>query len=102
MQLHFVRSIQEVDTTGIAPLASLRDETAQGMKSAELGLDQLKEALAQEESRGEVHHRIRRKRERVVGEERRVQGKGEDEVWDVLGLAQRKVGRYFVVEGGKD
>lgn len=91
-QLHFVRQIQEVDTTGIEPLHSLRDETAAGESEAELGLDALKEALGREEVRGKFHKRIRRRAE--------VDEKGDQ--WDVLGSASKKTGRYFVVEGGKD
>jgi Asp-tRNA(Asn)/Glu-tRNA(Gln) amidotransferase C subunit len=91
-QLHFVRQIQEVDTTGIEPLRSLRDETAEGEREAELGLDALKEALEKEDVRGKFHKRIRRRAE--------MDEKGEQ--WDVLGTATKKVGRYFVVEGGKD
>ncbi|SMQ46636.1 unnamed protein product [Zymoseptoria tritici ST99CH_3D7] len=90
-QLHFVKQIQSVDTTNVEPLRSLRDETEEGEKEAELGLEALKGALAKEEVRGKFHKRIRRKRE--------VQ---DAEKWDVLGHAERKTGRYFVVEGGKD
>jgi Asp-tRNA(Asn)/Glu-tRNA(Gln) amidotransferase C subunit len=91
-QLHFVRQIQEVDTVGVEPLRSLRDETAEGEHEAELGLDALKEALSREDIRGKFHKRIRRRAE--TDEQR--------EKWDVLGSATKKVGRYFVVEGGKD
>lgn len=91
-QLHFARQIQEVDTTGVEPLRSLRDETTAGESEAELGLDALKEALGKEEVRGKFHKRIRRQAE--------TEEKGEQ--WDVLGSAAKKVGRYFVVEGGKD
>ena len=93
-QLHFVKEIQEVDTTGVEPLRSLRDETAVGEKEAELGMDAMKDALAQEEVRGKHHKRIRRRRDQ--GAQRQ-----EDE-WDVLGTAGKKVGRFFVVEGGKE
>ncbi|EGP92009.1 uncharacterized protein MYCGRDRAFT_28532, partial [Zymoseptoria tritici IPO323] len=88
-QLHFVKQVQSVDTTNVEPLRSLRDETEEGEKEAELGLEALKGALAKEEVRGKFHKRIRRKRE--------VQ---DAEKWDVLGHAERKTGRYFVVEGG--
>lgn len=92
-QLHFVKDIQNVDTSGVEPLRSLRDETVEGEKESELGLEAMKDALAKEEIRGKHHKRIRRKRapvENVEGE------------WDVMGSATQKVGRYFVVEGGKD
>ena len=90
-QLHFVKDVQNVVTTGVEPLRSLRDETTQGEKEAELGLDALRDALGKEEIRGKHHKRIRRRREGV-----------HDEKWDVLGTASKKVGRYFVVEGGKE
>ncbi|GIZ40931.1 hypothetical protein CKM354_000425100 [Cercospora kikuchii] len=90
-QLHFVKDIQQMDTTGVEPLRSLRDETKQGEKEAELGLDALKVALENEEIRGRWHKRIRRQRKPA-----------DSQRWDVLGCASKKVGRYFVVEGGKD
>ena len=94
-QLHFVKEIQKVDTTGVEPLRSLRDETVEGEKAAELGMEAMRDALAKEEVRGKYHKRVRRRRDLEVK-------KGEDEEWDVLGTAERKVGRFFVIEGGKD
>lgn len=96
-QLHFVREIQSVDTTSVDPLRSLRDETVQGEKQAEIGLEDgvIREALDGEEVRGRWHRRVRRRRhdgKEVV----------EKEEWDPLGTAGRKVGRFFVVEGGKE
>ena len=92
-QLHFVKEIQKVDTTGVEPLQSLRDETAAGEQEAELGLEAMKEAFALEEVRGKHHKRIRRRNAGRVEKE--------DE-WDVLGTAEKKVSRFFVVDGGKD
>jgi Asp-tRNA(Asn)/Glu-tRNA(Gln) amidotransferase C subunit len=92
-QLHFVKEIQQADTTGVQPLQSLRDETVQGEQEAELGLEALKEALAAEDVRGKFHPRIRRRRDAA-------QALKKDE-WNVLGSAGKKTGRYFVVEGGK-
>lgn len=92
-QLHFVKEIQRVDTSGVEPLQSLRDETAEGERESELGMEAMKDALAMEEIRGKHHTRIRRKRAPVEN----VEGQ-----WDVTGSATKKVGRYFVVEGGKD
>lgn len=93
-QLHFVKEIQKVDTTGVEPLRSLRDETAAGGKEAELGMDAMRDALALEEVRGKHHRRIRRRRDQLV--------RKQEEDWDVLGTASKKVGRFFVVEGGKE
>lgn len=92
-QLHFVKEIQKVDTTGIEPLRSLRDETAAGEGETEIGMDALKDALALEEVKGKFHPRVRR---------RNAEGGKKGVEWDVLDTAERKVGRYFVVEGGKD
>ena len=92
-QLHFVKEIQKANTTGVQPLQSLRDETAQGEQEAELGLEALKEALAAEDVQGKFHPRIRRRRDATKAVKR-------DE-WNALGSAGKKTGRYFVVEGGK-
>jgi len=92
-QLHFVKAIQQVDTTGAEPLRTIRDETIEAEKENEITLDSMKEALADEEVVGKHHKRIRRRH--VVNEE---MSKAEN--WDVLGQAPKKVGRYFVVESG--
>lgn len=88
-QLHFVRAIQAVDTSGIEPLRSLRDER----EAAVVGLEEMKGALEGEEKVGKFHRRVRRK---ARDDEGRQDGEG-----NVLGQAGRKTGRYFVVEGGK-
>lgn len=93
-QLHFVKEISKADTTGIEPLQSLRDETADGEQSAELGVEALREALDAEEVRGKFHRRIRRRRDDA-------QAPTDAEDWNVLGSASKRTGRYFVVEGGK-
>lgn len=92
--LHFVNAIRKVDTTGVKPLQSLRDETAVGNKEEEVGLEDLKDAFAQEEMKGKYYKRIRRKQEMPEDTEG-------SQAWDVLGSAEKRVGRYFVVEGGK-
>jgi Asp-tRNA(Asn)/Glu-tRNA(Gln) amidotransferase C subunit len=91
-QLRFVQEVQSVDTTGVEPLQSLRDETTAGEQEAEIGLATLKEALAQEDVRGTHHRRIRRRPDLSAGEHA--------ESWDVLGAAKKRVGPYFVVKGG--
>jgi len=81
-QLHFVKEIQKANTTGVQPLQSLRDETAQGEQEAELGLEALKEALAAEDVRGKFHPRIRRRRDTAQAVKK--------EEWNVLGSAGKK------------
>lgn len=95
-QLHFVKQIQRVNTEGVEPLQALRGENksiqSDGKVQGEIGLDEMRNALAAEEVVGKHHKRIRR-RKNLIDEEAK---KAED--WDVLGQAGKKVGRYFVVE----
>jgi hypothetical protein len=103
-QLHFVRAIQAVDTTGMEPLVTLRDETAEGIQEMTIGLEnpRIKEAL-------DVERKVGR-----MGRVRRVRGKGgegnvvedrrslEEREWDPLSGAQgRTAGRCFVVKSGR-
>jgi hypothetical protein len=93
--LHFVTHIRSVDTTNITPLQSLRDETSTGIKDQEIGLKDLEDAFSKEEVKGRYYKRIRRRQEDTE--------EGESaQNWDVLGSAKKKVGRFFVVDGGKD
>lgn len=89
-QLHFVGEIQRVDTTGVKPLRAIRDETEAAEQEQTIGLDTLKEALAKEKTIGKWHRRIQRDTTPVDAKD------AED--WNVLGSAEKKAGRYFVVE----
>lgn len=88
--INFVREIQQVDTTGVEPLSAIRDETPEAIHERTITPDSVRHVLDQEE---------------VFGEDGRIQtirplretASGSDE-WNVLGLAERKVSRYFVVE----
>lgn len=81
--------------SGLTPLQSLRDETAAGVEMQEIGMKDLEEAFKNEEVKGTYYRRIRRDQDRV--------DEGESvKTWDVLGAARKKVGRYFVVDGGKE
>jgi hypothetical protein len=92
-QLHFVRAIQQVDTTGVEPLRSICDETAPGLEEATISMKSLKEALEKEETWGHCQ-RPRRRRDVPVDT-----AGAED--WDALATVSQKVGRYFVVKSGK-
>lgn len=89
-QLHFVGEIQRVDTSGVTPLRAIRDETQAAEKEQTIGLDTLKEALAKEKTLGKWHRRIQRDTTPVDAKD--------VEDWDVLGSAEKKVSKYFVVE----
>ncbi|KAI9824573.1 MAG: hypothetical protein M1832_001662 [Thelocarpon impressellum] len=85
--------MRAVDTTGVVPLQAIRDETAEGEAEAEVSLDDVEGVLGREEQVGAFG---RKRRRRGVATEGKM-GEGE---WDPLSLAERKVGRYFVVESG--
>ncbi|KAL4918254.1 hypothetical protein BDW62DRAFT_210720 [Aspergillus aurantiobrunneus] len=89
-QIHFVREIQKVDTTGVEPLQSIRDETPEAVKENTIGLEQLKEALS---------------KERVVGRNKKIQriestrnDHPDGDAWDgnALGYASKTKGKFFV------
>lgn len=88
-QLHFVRAIQAVDTTGVAPLTSIRDESS----TAAVTLDNLKEALAGETA---VGFRGRPRRVREDGRER-----GAEESMVEEKMRSRRERGYYVVESGQ-
>ncbi|KAI4757215.1 hypothetical protein E4T52_09353 [Aureobasidium sp. EXF-3400] len=78
--LHFVTHIRSVDTTGITPLQSLRDETTTGIKDQEIGLEDLEDAFSREEVKGRYYKRIRRRQEDAE-EELGCTGLSEEEGW---------------------
>ena len=94
-QLQFVNTIQTVDTTGVKPLQSIRDETDEGMKENEITLESMKGDLDKEV----VNERSKRIRNgKNWG--KRIEAEEEDHV-DPINLAPRKVGRFVVVETDK-
>lgn len=92
-QIHFVREIQRVDTAGVAPLVALRDESPESIAENTIGLEDLKEAFAQEEPVGR-NGRIRRRRMQK-------QKDTAAEAWNPLEMASKTAGRYFVVQKTK-
>ena len=93
-QLCFVRDVQNVDTTEVTPLRSVRDETLASQQEKEISLDSLQRALQQEENIGKRFKRIRQKNHVVDTEDA--------EEWNPLAHTDVKVGRYFVVDSQKD
>ncbi|CAE7025847.1 hypothetical protein CFE70_003673 [Pyrenophora teres f. teres 0-1] len=89
-QLHFVGKIQEVDTTGVIPLRAIRPEGQAAIKEQIIGLEQVKEVLDSEKVIGQHYKRIQR--------DTTPKDAKDVEDWDVLGSAERKSGKYFVVE----
>lgn len=93
-QLHFVRDIQSVDTAGVEPLRSIRDETSAGLSESIVTLDTLSAALSREAA---VGHRKRPRRARRPEDGER---SAEEKLVEVA-TAGRRENRYFVVAGGK-
>ncbi|KAJ5168550.1 uncharacterized protein N7482_004144 [Penicillium canariense] len=91
-QIHFVKEIQGVDTTGIEPLRSIRDESAAAVKETTIGLDRLKDAFSKEHVSGR-----RRRVQRVPSAKN---DRPDGTTWDgnALGSAIKTKGPYFVVE----
>ena len=95
-QLKFVRAIQEVDTEGVEPLQSIRDETKDAERENEITVATLQKEFDKEEVVGK-RGRIRR-RTNVPHAARDEQATG----WDPVSQAPRKLGRFIVVDTAKD
>ena len=98
-QLQFVRALQEVDTEGVEPLVTLRDETEEGEKEGTIGLEEMRGELEKEEVVGMRGRIVRRKGAEVKGER---EGNEEAGGLDLLAQAPRRLGRYVVVDTAKD
>ena len=94
--LKFVRAIQEVDTEGVEPLQSIRDETRDAERENEITVTTLQEEFNKEEVVGR-RGRIRR-RMNVPNAARDEQAND----WDPLSQAPKKLGRFIVVDTAKD
>ena len=93
-QIHFVREIQKVDTTGIDPLRAIRDETAEGTEEQTIKLADLQEYLDAEEVVGRNGRIKRRSKEDLEAKA------AED--WDPFAMSEgKKIGKYFFVRKEK-
>jgi hypothetical protein len=93
-QIHFVKEIQRIDTAGIPPLRSIRDESAEAVQEVSIGLDNLKEAFSKEHTVG------RSKKIERAHSEKNIPPDGD--AWDgnALNTASKRIGKYFVVDLG--
>ncbi|KAL6717356.1 hypothetical protein ACLMJK_005271 [Lecanora helva] len=94
-QLKFVRAIQSVDTTSVNPLQSIRDETREAEKEQEITVATLQNAFDKEETVGR-RGRIRTKKATTV------RSQDDQQRWDPLAQAPKKLGKFFVVDTAKD
>lgn len=93
-QLHFVRDIQSVDTRGVEPLRSIRDETSAGVAESTVTLDVLRDALSRETV---VGYRRRPRRVKNIKPSR----ESEEERLVEVATMGRRDNKYFVVASSK-
>ena len=93
-QLHFVKAIQKVNTDGVEPLQSIRDETKRAEQENVITVESLKDEFDKEVVVG--------RRGRIVKAENPPCDTEDVMDWDPLSQAPKKLGRYFVVETNKD
>lgn len=94
-QIYFVKEIQRVDTTGVSPLQSIRDESPEAVKERTVGLEQLKEAFSKEQVYG--------RRNRIQRVQTEKNERPDRNAWDgkALQYASKTKGPFFVVETRK-
>ena len=96
-QIHFVKEIQKIDTTGVDPLRTIRDETAEAIEEETITLDDLKPYLDKEEKVGR-NGKVRRRKDLDD------HGGENAHTWDPFGMSadrSKKHGKYFVVKRPK-
>ena len=93
-QIHFVKEIQKIDTTGVSPLVALRDESEDGIRESTITMQDLQDALALEKPVGR-NGRIRRQKVSNPASH-------EAQDWDPLKMTEDTAGRFFVVRKAKD
>ena len=118
-QIHFVKEIQRVDTTGVTPLRSIRDETEIGKRQYTVDLKDLESTLGREQRVGmmqKIHRKKADEWEYPDGREVREgkQGKaspgdpeygalaGDNWEGNALQAASKTQGDYFVVQSPSD
>jgi len=107
-QVHFVKEIQKVDTTGVRPLVAIRDETTEHRQETTITRGTLAEFLALEEKKGK-NGTIRRRKDtyQVTSFSADSQPWREDPIeWSKVedpwatgeGAESRRIGKFFFVK----
>ncbi|EDN07247.1 conserved hypothetical protein [Histoplasma mississippiense (nom. inval.)] len=88
-QIHFVKKVQGIDTTGVTPLRSISDESAEAQEENKISLKTLEASLKQERYIGRSRRIQRTRSERPTNPD--------DEVWDgdALKPASKTMGRGY-------
>ncbi|KMP05352.1 hypothetical protein CIHG_10299 [Coccidioides immitis H538.4] len=96
-QIHFVKQVQQIDTTGVTPLRSIRDETDEAHKENTINIERLRDSLEREEFVGR-NRRIRRRRPDKM--EHPDEGSWEEKD-ALLKSASKMMGKFFVVQSSE-
>ncbi|EEP81563.1 predicted protein [Uncinocarpus reesii 1704] len=96
-QIHFVKQIQQVDTTDVTPLRSLRDETDRAYQERTINISTLKSSLEREEFVGRNRRIFRTRAEK----EKRPDGESWEEDGALLKSGEVVMGKYFVVRSSE-
>lgn len=95
-QIHFVKEIQKIDTSGVEPLVAIRDETAESIREQTITLETLQPYLDKEKKVG-GNGTIRRQKPTEMLR---------DSGWNPFEMGQgketRKKGKYFFVTKEKE
>lgn len=91
-QIHFVKEVQKIDTTGVEPLVAIRDETAEAIGEQTISLETLRPHLDKEKKVGENGTIRRQKPAEMI----RDSGWNPFEMGD--GKDTRKRGKFFLVK----
>ncbi|EEH11518.1 DUF726 domain-containing protein [Histoplasma capsulatum G186AR] len=88
-QIHFVKKVQGIDTTGVTPLRSISDESEEAQEENKISLKTLEASLKQERYIGRSRRIQRTRSERSTNPD--------DEVWDgdALKPASKTMGRGY-------
>lgn len=95
-QIHFVKEVQKIDTTGVEPLVAIRDETTEAIREQTISLETLKPYLDKEKKVGGNGTIRRQKPADMI----------RDSGWNPFGMGDgkdtRKKGKFFYVKKQKE
>lgn len=95
-QIHFVKEIQKINTTGVEPLVAIRDETTESIEEQTITLETLQPYLDKEQKVG-ANGTIRRQKPAEM-----IRDSGWNPFEMGKGKETRRKGKYFFVKKQKE
>lgn len=95
-QIHFVKEIQKINTTGVEPLVAIRDETTESIEEQTITLETLQPYLDKEQKVG-ANGTIRRQKPAET-----IRDSGWNPFEMGKGKETRRKGKYFFVKKQKE